>query len=73
MEKIINQRPKILTLETTEDTIWVQKGRYTMDNLTYLENYTGFNKKKPLNTYEILLDIVRVDATWIQACLFKLS
>ena len=45
-----------------------EKGRSTLDNLTGLELYIreGFNKRKPLNTYAIFLDIAKAfDTTWI--------
>jgi hypothetical protein len=78
MERIVNQRLS-WSFETKGNRLKTQcgfrKGRSTLDNLTGLELYIreGFNKRKPLNTYAIFLDIAKAfDTTWIQGFLFKL-
>ncbi|KZS19929.1 Uncharacterized protein APZ42_013513 [Daphnia magna] len=36
--------------------------------------WEGFNKRKPINTYAVFLDVAKAfDSTWIQGLLFKLS
>nr|CAH0106515.1 unnamed protein product [Daphnia galeata] len=78
MERIVNQRLS-WSFETKGKRLKTQcgfrKGRSTLDNQTGLELYIreGFNKRKPLNTYAIFLDIAKAfDTTWIQGLLFKI-
>lgn len=79
MERIVNQRlvwmfeKNGLRLKTQSG---FRKGRGTMDNIIGLEHYIreGFNKRNPLNTYAVFLDVAKAfDTTWIQGLLFKLS
>lgn len=79
MERIINRRlswhlEKFNLLTASQSGF--RKGRNTLDNIIGLELFIreGFNKRAPLNTYAIFLDISKAfDITWIQGILYKLS
>ncbi len=47
-----------------------------MDNVIAPEQFIreGFNKKQPLNTYAVFLDVAKAfDTTWIQGLLYKIG
>ena len=79
MERIVNQR---LTWHFEKNGLRLKtqagfrKGRSTMDNIIGLEHFIreGFNKRNPLNTYAVFLDVTKAfDKTWIQGILYKLA
>lgn len=79
MERIINQR---LTwfLGNKKNRLKTQSGfrkeRSTFDNIIRLEHFMreGFNKRDPINTYAIFLDVAKAfDTTWVQGILLKLN
>lgn len=79
MEKIINRR-LVWTFEKQGLRLKTQagfrKGRCTMDNIIGLEHFIreGFNKRRPINTYAIFLDVAKAfDTTWIQGLIYKLT